>query len=151
MSDNNQHPKTSARPQSYLVLADGTPVYDRAGDSGRHGRARPRRRPGRTIFHGLLLKTADGHRFVAGGQVDGIFEHGVIIAVPADELPEPSADAAARATDDEGVADGLRRRGSGWSGPGRRASRPSRGSRRSVDPAPVAAGQLGRPRLPRVS
>jgi hypothetical protein len=41
--------------------------------------------------------------------VDGIYEHAVIIAVPAAQLPEPSADAAAKATDDTSLADGLRR------------------------------------------
>nr|BFE76117.1 hypothetical protein GCM10020092_094180 [Actinoplanes digitatis] len=34
------------------------------------------------IFHGLVLKTSDGHRYASASQVDGIFERGVIISVP---------------------------------------------------------------------
>ena len=41
-------------------------------------------------------------------QVDGIYERAVIIARPAAELPEPSADAAAAKADDTS-GDGLRR------------------------------------------
>jgi hypothetical protein len=41
--------------------------------------------------------------------VDGIYERAVIVAVPADQLPEPGADAAAKAADDVSLADGLRR------------------------------------------
>jgi uncharacterized protein YrrD len=109
MTENSsQAPEDIGAPQSYLVLKDGTPVYDRAGDSAgtvAHVLADEQS----DVFHGLVLDTPHGHRFAAGGQVDGIFERAVIIAVPADQLPEPSADAAARTADDTSLADGLRR------------------------------------------
>ena len=109
MSDNrNQAPEDLGAPQSYLVLAEGTRVFDRSGTAAgtvEHVLADEQS----DVFHGLVLKTDAGHRFVGGDRVDGIYQHGVIIAVPADQLPEPSADAAARAADDEGLADGLRR------------------------------------------
>jgi hypothetical protein len=107
MADSPTAPEDLGAPVSYLVLAEGTPVYDRAGDavgSVEHVVADE----GQDIFHGLLLRTPAGHRFAAGGRVDGIFERGVIVAAPAAQLPEPSADAAA-ATADESARDGLRR------------------------------------------
>jgi sporulation protein YlmC with PRC-barrel domain len=81
-------------PVSYLVLKEGVPVYDQSGESAgtvEHVLADERE----DVFHGLLVNTGDGHRFAGGDQVDGLFEHGVIINVPAGELPEPSADAPA--------------------------------------------------------
>jgi hypothetical protein len=83
-------------------------VYDRAGDhvgDVEHVLADD----AEDIFHGLVIKTGDGHRFASGELVDGIYEHAVIIAVPAGELPTPSADAAAKAADDDGFATGLKR------------------------------------------
>jgi uncharacterized protein YrrD len=106
MADNNQAPEDLGEPRSYLVLADGTPVYDRAGNAVGtvvHVLADDQQ----DVFHGLLIDTGQGHRFAGGDQVDGIFEHGVIVQVPAGQLPEPSADAAARATGDD--KSGLRR------------------------------------------
>ena len=109
MTENSeQAPEDIGAPQSYLVLADGTAVYDRAGERAgtvAHVLADEQS----DVFHGLVLDTDHGHRFVTGTQVDGIYEHAVIIAVPADQLPEPTADAAARAADDTSVTDGLRR------------------------------------------
>ena len=109
MSDErNQAPEDLGTPQSYLVLNRGTPVYDRSGAAAgtvEHVLADEEQ----DIFHGLIVHTGAGQRFVTGDLVDGIYAHGVIIAAAADQLPEPSADAAARATDDEGLAEGLRR------------------------------------------
>ena len=108
MTEHSKAPEDIGAPQSYLVLKDGTAVYDRAGDSAgtvEHVLADDRS----DVFHGLVLDTPHGHRFVSGAQVDGIYEHAVIIAVPAAQLPEPSADAAAAATGDASLADGLRR------------------------------------------
>ncbi|MEU4219827.1 PRC-barrel domain-containing protein [Actinoplanes sp. NPDC026623] len=105
MSQNNA-PVDLGAPQSFVVLADGTPVYDRAGDSvGTVAHVLADHQE--DIFHGLVLKTSDGHRYASAGQVDGIFEHGVIISVPAGELKEPSADPAADG--DAHFTDGLRR------------------------------------------
>ena len=87
----NTAPEDLGAPVSYLVLRDGTAVYDRSGDpvgtvdqvlSDDHT----------NVFHGLLIKTGDGPRFASGDQVDGLFEHGVIVAEPAARLARPSAD-----------------------------------------------------------
>jgi sporulation protein YlmC with PRC-barrel domain len=95
-------------PVSSLVLKNGTPVYDSSGD-----------RAGEVehviadevddVFHGLIVKTADGHRFAAAGHIDGLYERGVIVNTPAAQLPEPSADAAAQAADDDGLKHSLKR------------------------------------------
>jgi len=75
-------------PVSYLVTKDGTPVFDSSGD--RAGEvAHVLADENDDVFHGLVVKTADGHRFAAAAQIDGLFEHGVIINVPAAQLPEP--------------------------------------------------------------
>jgi len=103
MPDTDTAPEDLGAPQSFLT-ADGTPVYDRAGDKvGKvaHALADDREE----IFHGLVLETPKAHRYAAADQVDGIFEHGVIVAAPADQLPEPAEDVA----DDNSLADGLRR------------------------------------------
>ncbi len=106
MADTNSAPEDLGAPQSFLVLADGTPAYDRSGaevGSVAHVLADDRDE----IFQGLVLKTGEGHRFAAASRVDGIFERGVIIAVPAAELPEPTEETASRAENDEDS--GLRR------------------------------------------
>jgi hypothetical protein len=82
-------------PVSYLVLKDGTPVYDSSGD-----------RAGETehvladeaddVFHGLLVKTAEGHRFAAADRIDGLYERGVVINVPAAQLPAASEEGSAK-------------------------------------------------------
>ncbi|HEY0530669.1 MAG TPA: PRC-barrel domain-containing protein [Actinoplanes sp.] len=79
-------------PVSYLVLKDGTPVFDSSGDRAgevEHVLADE----AEDVFHGLIVKTADGHRFAAAGSIDGLYERGVIINTPAAELPAPSASA----------------------------------------------------------
>ena len=101
-------PEDLGTPVSYLVLADGTPVFDRSGDrvgTVEHVLADE----GADVFHGLLLKTAAGHRFARASLVDGIYRHGVIVAVPVAELPEPSADPPARQADDDGLRHGLKK------------------------------------------
>jgi uncharacterized protein YrrD len=104
----NQAPEDLGAPVAHLVLAAGTPVYDRAGDAVgtvEHVLADDKE----DLFHGLLLKTGAGHRYAGSDQVDGIFEHGVIVAAPAAELPEPSADAVAQAADNDDLRTGLKR------------------------------------------
>jgi hypothetical protein len=96
----NQAPEDLGAPVSYLVLADGTAVYDNSGDRAgevEHVLADDQD----DVFHGLIVKTAAGHRFAGGDAIEGIYERGVIVSVPADRLPEPSADAAAEAADDD--------------------------------------------------
>jgi uncharacterized protein YrrD len=91
----NQAPEDLGAPVSYLVLADGTPVFDVSGS--RAGEVEHVLADDKSdVFHGLIVKTADGHRFAPANRIDGLYEHGVIISVPAGELPEPSADPAAR-------------------------------------------------------
>ena len=104
----NQAPEDLGPPVAYLVLAEGTPVYDRSGNRAGTVEHVLADEPA-DVFHGLLVKTAHGHRFAPAGLVDGLFEHGVIVAAPADQLPEPSADPAARGTKDENLAGQLKR------------------------------------------
>jgi hypothetical protein len=106
--DTNTAPEDLGPPISYLVLADGTPVYDRSGAPvGRveHMLADDRE----DIFHGLIIKTDGGHKYAGSDAIDGMFERGVIVSVPAAELPEPSADPAAATTSDEHLVDELKR------------------------------------------
>lgn len=104
-----QAPEDLGAPIAYLVLADGTAVYDASGDrvgEVEHVLADEQE----DVFHGLILKTASGHRFAAAKRIQGIFEHGVIVDAPADRLPEPSADGAARLADgDSTLAQSLKR------------------------------------------
>ena len=86
-------------PVAYLVLKNGTAVFDRSGDpvgEVEHVLADERE----DVFHGLLVKTEAGHRFASGDQVDGIYERAVILTVPADQLPEPSEETVAKAEHD---------------------------------------------------
>jgi hypothetical protein len=90
---NSEAPEDIGAPQSYLVLADGTPVYDRSGEvvgSVAHVLSDDKE----DIFHGWVLKTPDGHRWAGSDDVDGIYEHGVIVNKPAKELAEPAESAA---------------------------------------------------------
>jgi len=76
-------------PVSYLVTKDGTPVFDSSGD--RAGEvAHVLADEDADVFHGLIVKTGDGHRFADAGHIDGLFEHGVIINTPVAQLPVPS-------------------------------------------------------------
>jgi hypothetical protein len=103
MSDNTA-PEDLGAPQSFLVLADGTPVYDRAGDKvGTVAHVLSDDQD--EIFQGLVVQTGEGHRYAAATQIDGLFEHGVIVAVPASELPEPTESE----SDDSSFGDGLKR------------------------------------------
>ncbi|MFI5936844.1 PRC-barrel domain-containing protein [Actinoplanes sp. NPDC051494] len=100
MADTETAPEDLGAPQSYLVLSDGTPVYDRAGaEVGKveHVLADDRD----DIFHGLIVKTPEGHRYAEATVIDGIFERGVIITQSAGQLPEPA--------DTDTPTDGLRR------------------------------------------
>ena len=100
----DEAPEDLGAPVAYLVLKDGTPVYDRSGaraGSVEHVLADDQS----DVFHGLILSSGNGHRFAPADQIDGLFEHGVIIAVPAADLPEPSEDPEA----DEGLRSSLKR------------------------------------------
>jgi uncharacterized protein YrrD len=87
-------PEDLGAPIAYLVVKDGIPVYDRSGDrvgEVEHVLADEQE----DVFHGLIVKSHHGHRFAAADQVDGLYERGVIVAVPAERLPT------ARRTDEE--------------------------------------------------
>lgn len=112
MADNknnkNEAPEDLGAPVSYMVLAEGTPVWDRAGDrvgTVEHVLADDRE----DVFHGLIIKTHDGHRYASSAQVDGIFERGVIVAVPAAQLAEVSADGPAQVVDNDSLKNELKR------------------------------------------
>ncbi|GAA2517579.1 PRC-barrel domain-containing protein [Winogradskya humida] len=103
MADTDTAPEDLGAPQSFLVLNDGTAVYDRAGErvgTVEHVLSDDQE----DIFHGVVVKTSEGHRYAAASVIDGIFEHGVIISQTAGELPSPSADST-----DSSLGDGLRR------------------------------------------
>lgn len=108
MTDNREAPQDLGAPASYLVLAGGAPVWDRSGE--RVGTVeKVLADEQQDIFHGLILNTGAGYRYASSAQVDGIFERGVIVAQPAAKLPEPSADPAAQAVEDESLTGELRR------------------------------------------
>ena len=88
------------QPSSYLVLADGVPVYSSDGEElGKveHVLAEP----ASDVFDGFVIDTSvlpGGHRFVDAPEVDSIYERGVVLkidAAAAEALPQPSANPAA--------------------------------------------------------
>jgi len=92
MADSDQAPEDIGAPIAFQVLKDGTAVYDRAGDKVGdvvHVLADD----ADDIFHGLIVKTGAGHRYASADLVDGLFQHGVIVAEPAAKLPEPAENA----------------------------------------------------------
>jgi hypothetical protein len=98
-------------PSSYLVLAEGTPVFAGGGEpvgTVEHVLAVP----DDDIFDGLVLDTPAGRRFADAPLVAEIFERGVVLGIDraeAERLPEPSANAAALEADpDDTVPDQLR-------------------------------------------
>jgi uncharacterized protein YrrD len=86
-------------PSSYLVLAEGTPVYASGGEElGKveHVLAEPEV----DVFDGLVIDPAGlgrDHRFVDAAQIQQVYERGVLLTLSADAaagLPEPSANPA---------------------------------------------------------
>jgi uncharacterized protein YrrD len=82
-------------PSSYLVLADGVPVY--SSDGRELGKVQHvLAEPDADIFDGFVIDTSvlpGGHRFVDAPEVEEIFERGVVLkidAAEAERLPEPS-------------------------------------------------------------
>ena len=87
-------------PSSFLVLAEGTPIY--ASDGEQIGKVEHVLADEETdIFDGIVLDTSvlpGGHRFVDASQIDEIYERGVVLtidAASAQQLHEPSANPAA--------------------------------------------------------
>lgn len=100
------------RPVAYLVLAEGTSVYDSSGD-----------RVGTVdavladetvdVFHGLIVGRDRARPvFAARDQIRQVYEHGVTLSVPGDRLYDVDDDPAAEAADQGGenpLQAGLRR------------------------------------------
>jgi hypothetical protein len=78
-------------PIAYQVLDAGVPVYAAGGQlvgTVDHVIAAPEL----DIFHGIVMKVAEGRRFVPAGQVASLHEHGVDLTIDEAEaagLPEP--------------------------------------------------------------
>jgi uncharacterized protein YrrD len=83
-------------PSSYLVLADGVPVYSSDGERlGEVEHLLADRE--QDIFDGFVIDTSvlpGGHRFVDAAEVEAVYERGVVLkldAAAAEGLPQPSA------------------------------------------------------------
>ncbi len=78
-------------PVAYQVLDEGVPVY--AADGSEVGTVdHVVAAPGEDIFHGLVIRTQAGSRFVAADQVASLHERGAdlsIDAAAAAQLPQP--------------------------------------------------------------
>jgi uncharacterized protein YrrD len=106
-------------PSSYLVLAEGTPVYASGGEelgNVEHVLADP----DLDVFDGIVIDPAGlgrEHRFVDAAQIDEVYERGVVLTLDAEAvagLPEPSANPAEMSagpeeTTPEDLGDKLRR------------------------------------------
>jgi hypothetical protein len=78
-------------PIAYQVLDEGVPVY--AADETKIGTVdHVVAAPDEDIFHGLVIRTDAGRRFVPADQVTSLHERGADLSIRADEvaqLPEP--------------------------------------------------------------
>lgn len=92
-------------PIAYEVLDAGVPVY--ASDSQQVGTVdHVVAAPQEDIFHGLVISTAAGRKFVAADDVASLHEHGVDLRLDAaalDGLPGPHGAAPARRVLEPGV------------------------------------------------
>jgi hypothetical protein len=92
-------------PISYEVLDRGVPVYAAEGDpvgTVEHVVAAERE----DIFHGLVIRTDAGSRFVAAEDVASLHERGVDLRISSEdvaELPEPHGGAPARRVREPGI------------------------------------------------
>lgn len=92
-------------PIAYEVLDSGVPVYASGGEmvgTVDHVVAAPRE----DIFHGIVISTASGRRFVAADDVASLHERGADLKIDAaaiDGLPEPHGSAPARRVLEPGV------------------------------------------------
>jgi uncharacterized protein YrrD len=88
-------------PIAYLVLKEGTPVYDRDGDQigvVEHVLADDPV----DIFHGLIVHTLPlpgRHMFAAADQIAELRERAVLLSVDRGDLHEPTAGTVARGTE----------------------------------------------------
>jgi sporulation protein YlmC with PRC-barrel domain len=86
---------------SYLVLEVGTPCYTSDGEAiGRVKRVLAA--PEEDVYDGLILATDEGDRFVDADHASELYEHAVVLSIPADQvhhLPDPTANPAAMAVE----------------------------------------------------
>lgn len=86
------------RPIAYQVLDEGVPVY--AADGTQIGTVdHVVAAPEEDIFHGLVIRTEAGPRFVAADQVASLHERGADLSIQPDEaagLPHPHGGASAQ-------------------------------------------------------
>ena len=69
-------------PASYLILADGTPVYASGGEElGKVGEILADSDV--DVFDGLIVDAPEGQRYVAAAQVDRVYERGVVLTIDA--------------------------------------------------------------------
>lgn len=96
-------------PVAYLVVRPQTPVYDPSGaEVGTV--AQVLADEVEDIFHGMIVSVAGpGYRFADPGQLAGLYERGVTLAVPAVELHDPTEDGVAAHAVGTPVREGLRR------------------------------------------
>jgi hypothetical protein len=93
-------------PIAYTVLEDDVAVYDATGAhvaTVHHVIAAPHQ----DVFHGIVVRTENGLRFVAADQVAAIHERGVDLRLDADgvaALPKPSGEAPSYHDVEPGVA-----------------------------------------------
>src|SRR5437763_6449943 len=93
------------RPVAYLVLDEGVPVFSSDGQEIAHV-DHVVAAPEEDIFHGLVIRTAAGRRFVAADQVKELHERGVDLLISAEAavaLPEPHGGAPAATVLEPGV------------------------------------------------
>ncbi len=92
-------------PIAYEVLDEGVPVY--AADGTEVGTVdHVVAAPDEDIFHGLVIRTQAGRRFVAAEQVASLHERGADLSIQPDEvaqLPEPHGGAPARRFREPGI------------------------------------------------
>ncbi len=93
------------RPTAYQVLDEGVTVY--AADGTAVGTVdHVVAAPAEDIFHGLVIATDAGRRFVAADQVASLHERGADLRIAPGEvsgLPEPHGAAPARRVNEPGV------------------------------------------------
>ncbi|MGD0198212.1 MAG: hypothetical protein ABSC56_09955 [Solirubrobacteraceae bacterium] len=93
-------------PIAYEVLERDVPVYASGGElvgTVDHVVAAPEK----DIFHGIVLKTTGGQRFVGAEQVDSLHEHGVDLRIDetqAQELPSPHGGTRVYRDNEPGIA-----------------------------------------------
>jgi hypothetical protein len=92
-------------PIAYQVLEENVPCY--ASDGALVGTVdHVVSAPAQDIFHGIVMRSAGGQRFIAADQIASLHEHGVDLRIDAAgvaDLPAPRGAAPAWRVDEPGV------------------------------------------------